>query len=339
MVPLAVVALALLGVGAVAVRRSRATALATLRARWGQPIDRERRLAAIAASHRSRLASFQPGSSLDARTWEDLDLDAVFAALDRTHSTLGQHALYHRLRSSPVAPCLPAFDRLVSRLSDDARLRERAQTALSRLADPHGYDLWWLADPAAIDTRPWYVVFPILTAATLVLFVLALLASQFTAALVAILVVNVVVRYAMDRRTAAIAAAFRQIAPVTTTAASLRFLVADDVRPLIGALEADTPSLGRLRTVARWLSGDPLMLPAGAGSLALLMNDVVSAAYEYLNLALVLDGSAVYIGARDLRAHHGALLRVIAAAGEVDAAISIASFRTERQDWTRSRTP
>ena len=47
--------------------------------------------------------------------------------------------------------------------------------------------------------------------------------------------------------------------------------------------------------------------------------------------------NGVYFGARDLRVHHAALLRVIAAMGEVDAAISTASFRAGRHDWTRPR--
>src|SRR5688572_22831118 len=93
----------LLGLAALAVRRGRARALAEMRARWGQPVGRERKMEAIAESHRSRLSTSGSRASLDARTWEDLDLDAVFAALDRTESTLGQHALYHRLRTVPVA--------------------------------------------------------------------------------------------------------------------------------------------------------------------------------------------------------------------------------------------
>ena len=164
---------ALLGLGALAVRRSRARALAKIRANWGQPISRERKMETIAASHRSRLSNMGSGASLDDRTWDDLDLDAVFVALDRTESTLGQHALYHRLRTVPVADNLEVFEALVSRLEADRRLRERAQTALSRLRDPHGYDLWWLARQDAIETRPWYVLFPILTAATILLIVLA----------------------------------------------------------------------------------------------------------------------------------------------------------------------
>lgn len=338
MAPLVLVALvALLGLGTLAVRRGRARALAEIRARWGQPVNRERKMQAIAGSHRSRLSNLRSGASLDSRTWDDLDLDEVFAALDRTESTLGQHALYHRLRTCPVADNLAVFEVLVSRLESDGPLRERAQTALSRLRDPHGYDLWWLARPDAIETRPWHVLFPILTAATILLLGLALLSPQLTPAFIGVLVINVGVRYFTDRGIGALAAAFRQIAPVVETAESLRFFGGDDVRPLVGSIQADTPSLGRLKTIARWLGGDPLMLPMGAGSLPIMVSDVVRAVYEYLNLAFLLDANGVYFGARDLRMHHAALLRVIAAMGEVDAAISTASFRVGRRDWTRPR--
>ena len=43
----------------------------------------------------------------------------------------------------------------------------------------------------------------------------------------------------------------------------------------------------------------------------------------------------MYVGAGELRRHGPALLRVIAAVGEVDAAISVASFRAEHGAWTR----
>ena len=167
----ALVIVAILGAGVV--RRSRARALAIIRAGWGHPIERSRRMDAIAASHRSRVAHLGSTGSLDDRTWQDLNLDDVFAALDRTESTLGQHALYHRLRTAPVADHLEAFELLVSRLTADAPARERVQLALSRLQDSHGYDLWWLAGKDAVEIRPWYALFPLLGAGTLVLAVLA----------------------------------------------------------------------------------------------------------------------------------------------------------------------
>ena len=302
---------------------------------WGQPVQRERRLAAMAASHQARLTATGSRASLDDRTWEDLDLDAVFGVLDRTASTLGQHALYHRLRSAPSASHLDAFEVLVSRFDTDTPARVRAQKALGRLKDPHGYDLWWLAREDAVETRPWYALFPVLTGITILLIAAALLQPQLTPALVLMLFVNVGVRYATDRHIGAVASAFRQVAPIVKTAQSLRFLDGADAHPLIGAIRADTPALGRLKSIARWISGDPLMLPTGSGMGTVLLSDAVTVFYEYLNLVFLLDANGVYVGGRDLRKHRAALLRILEAIGEVDAAISTASFRAGQPEWSR----
>ena len=72
-----------------ALRFHRRRRLARIRATWGLPIDRTRRMEAMAASHRGRSAATSRARSLDDRTWSDLDLDAVFEAIDRTQSTLG----------------------------------------------------------------------------------------------------------------------------------------------------------------------------------------------------------------------------------------------------------
>ena len=163
---------------------------------------------------RSPNRRFHGGRSLDERTWVDLNLDEVFAAIDRTQSTLGQHALYHRLRTAPVADHLEAFEALVRRITLDPAARERAQVALARLQDPHGYDVWWLASADAVERRSWYFVFPGLTAAAIVLAVVAPFWSAAVMPLVAVLVVNVAVRYATDFQIGTIARSFRQCAPL-----------------------------------------------------------------------------------------------------------------------------
>ena len=101
--PLWLVAL-VLAIGVLLVRvalTARERALARLRSEWGQAPRREHRLDAIADAHRSRAAG-EDVEGLDDRTWNDLHLDEVFVACDRTMSTLGQHALYHRLRGVPA---------------------------------------------------------------------------------------------------------------------------------------------------------------------------------------------------------------------------------------------
>jgi hypothetical protein len=136
MSPLTVVALLAAVAAIIALRRrGRQRLLAGVRAKWGKSAARRHKMGAIATAYRSRLSIFDGVASVDDRTWADLDLDNVFAAIDRTESTLGQQALYHRLHRGPDVQNLSTFEALVAQMSTDAAARERAQIALARLQD------------------------------------------------------------------------------------------------------------------------------------------------------------------------------------------------------------
>ncbi len=334
---IAIVVLGLMGMAVLASRRSRGRLLARIRVDWGTPGQRSRDIAAITAACRSRLATLDRRSTLDDRTWADLNLDQVFAAIDRTGSTLGQQALYHRLRTAPLSENLDTFSALVDRMTADVAARERAQLALSRLQDPHGYDVWWLARPNAVESRPWYVLFPLLTVVTVAVALLALHWHVLLPWLVALLVGDFGVRFSAANRVCALGGAFWQVAPIVATGEELAFLNGPEIAAITGTMASDAARLHRLKTVARWLSGDPFMKSFSSDGLAMIATPLVQTVYEYVNLFLLLDANGVYFGARDVRAHGGALVRLASAIGDVDAAISVASWRAERGDWTRPR--
>src|SRR5437868_1712290 len=96
---------------------SRRRLTTTLRDQWGQHIDRDRDMSAIASYHFAMVGSDEAAPALDDRTWTDLNMDDIFAVLDRTQSTIGQQALYRRLRAAPEAPHLDAFERVVNRIA------------------------------------------------------------------------------------------------------------------------------------------------------------------------------------------------------------------------------
>ncbi|HEX3702104.1 MAG TPA: hypothetical protein VHU82_02160 [Vicinamibacterales bacterium] len=77
------------------------------------------------------------------------------------------------------------------------------------------------------------------------------------------------------------------------------------------------------------------MLAVDADLPMVFVSDLVSVVYEYLNLAFLLDATGISFGVKHFSRHGRALIRVTAAAGDVDAAISVASFRASRADWTR----
>jgi len=124
------------------------------------------------------------------------------------------------------------------------------------------------------------------------------------------LIVNLLVRSITHHDIGRITQSFRQLAPVIAAAQSLGFL-GDDRSPIVQPLVQDVVRLGRLKTLSRWSNENPLMLSLSANPAAMMVNDFISVVYEYVNTLLLLDASGVYFGARDLRTHCGALLRVV----------------------------
>ena len=306
--------------------RDRRRLLARIRANWGKPRARERKMQAIADYYRSRIEDARPGEFLDERTWEDLNLDAVFQTLDRTESTLGQQVLYYRLRSAPVAANLDAFEALITRMGADVEARQRAQLALAFLQNPAGYDLWWISQPDSLERRPWQVIYPIVAAIMLSALIATSIWPGAGPVLIVGSVVNLTIRFMTARRVGWVIGPFRQISALIAVAETLRFLEGDDIDPIVGSLRRELPTLRRLKGIVRRIGPDPLKV----GELAF-------AVMEYLNMIFLLDVNAVYFGAGELRRCGPSLLRVIAAVGDVDAAISIASFRAGTPGWTRPR--
>src|SRR5262245_13311934 len=314
-------------------RRRRRRLLASMRAKWGKPATRLHKMDAMAAANRSRCSTFYQLASVDDRTCDDLDLDDVFASIDRTESTLGQQALCHRLHRAPTVQDLSAFEALVTRMSTDAATRERAQMALARLQDAHGYDVWWLARANAIVSRRWHAVFPVLAVITLTMAGLTLFWHSLAPWFVGLVMVDLAVRWYAADQVSTLGGAVRQIGPVVATGEELAFLNGSDVDPIVATIPADVARLRRLKTIARWLSGDPFLTSYSSDQLETLATSIAWAIYEYVNLVLLLDAVGVYFCTSELRAHADSLVRLTASIGDVDAAISVASWREERNDW------
>jgi hypothetical protein len=318
-----------LAIGAIAViagswhlrRRERRRLLARIRADWGRPIERDRDLAAIASYHRAVAA---PDGSMDQRTWSDLDLDAVFAVLDRTQSSMGQQLLYHRLRSVSGPASLEAFESLMVRLTHDIALRERCQLALAPLASASGYAVWQLAEPGSLDVARWQALYPVLGVSMIAMVILSVFWPQLLIAVIAMAPILLAVRIVTAKRLGRVIAPFRLIGPLIAAAITLRAVNDASNEPLTGPLAEDVPALTRLRVLSGWLTRD-----------AMQMDPITGAIVEMANLLLLIDANALLLGALALRSGGPALRRTLAAVGAIDAAIAIASYRAGAAAWTR----
>lgn len=306
-------------------RRRDRKARETRRAEWGQWREIDRDMAAIDLYTRARVNAGQaPCPTIDDRTWADLTMDDVFRVLDRAESRAGQQLLYQRLRASPVSSHLEAFEALVTTFSTDQAAREDAQAALAAMRNADAYDIWWLTQPGTFESRPALLIFPVLTAAMLAILVLLPFAPAALVLLIAGIIAGLLLRATLLSRANMLLTPFGHVASLTAAATRLRTVVRPDNTALTGPLESDLPHLASLRRVAAW-----------TGRNSASSSDLGSFVIEYLNLLLCLDGNAALLGARELRARSAELLRVVDAVGNIDAALSIASYRAGTAGWTR----
>lgn len=293
---------------------------ASLRDDWGR-----RRLArpvtsADAEYHTDAGGSPLPSSTEDRRA-RDLQLDEVLRSIDRTISPLGRQLLYHQLRSEPAEEGLARLEQLVRTFSGAAATREDAQLALKCIEAARCTGVWRLCQPDGVPRRSWHVLFPVLA----VLTILALLALPFWHAaflvLLALLVASIAARAITSWQTAAVLQPFANLGPILAVADSLAAL--DGLPELeTHGIRNDLDSLATLRRIVRWAARDPMSEGEMAG-----------VAQEYLNMLLLLDANAMYLGGRTLQAHGKALRRILEWVGTLDMAISIASLRAEPQEW------
>jgi hypothetical protein len=81
-------------------------------------------------------------------------------------------------------------------------------------------------------------------------------------------VVNLLLRIATGRRVFAVVGAFRQVGPLIAAAEALELMVGEDIRPIVGSLHTDLSHLRRLKSVARWVSRDPMATQGNSGHMA-----------------------------------------------------------------------
>jgi DNA mismatch repair ATPase MutS len=136
-----------------------------------------------------------------------------------------------------------------------------------------------------------------------------------------------VLRGTIARDLQIVTGAFRQVGPLIAAAATIGALPLPSTA-LTGRLRGHVSALAGLRRIAGWVSRDRSGAAAG---------DLGGLVIEYLNLLFFLDANALFFGARELRAHADDLRRVIVAVGEVDTALSVASYRAGTSGWTRPR--
>jgi hypothetical protein len=305
-------------------RRRKRTRLANLRAGWGRAGDgRDLGTARTYDSALSRAGEHPKG--VDTATWRDLNGDAVFAQVDRCATFAGRARLYHRLRTphGRSAADLSDFDRAVTAFAEHTAMREQVQLVL-------GEDGRW---PAAIvevlfgEIAPapaLRIAFPLLGIATAISLLLVSVSIPARIAFFGLAATSLLIRLTYARRTLASIDGFRAADELLATASRVLAVDLPALGPESQGLRAAMERLGGLRKMTSWLVLDSLRT-----------SELSAVFVTYLNALFLLDVTAFAFGAAFVRANQGAIREVFNRLGDLDAALSVASFRAGSGRFTR----
>jgi hypothetical protein len=258
---------------------------------------------------------------IDERTWEDLDLGAVFRAIDRTRSSVGQAALYRLLRTPVDNPeAWAARARTIGSLTDGGAERQRIAKTLGKLGfqkDGEIYGFFSYIGSTIQDSKRF--IFPVLG----ILAVLSLAAPVFLGlsgivVIAGITILNFVVHFSHKAEVEVESPSFAYLHRLLVAAERLSRLEAPALRPEQARLQTLLPGLRMLKSRTRFLFG-------GGG----LSGDIAEMFAEYIKILFLLEVSAYFFSHNEMIRRMAALKEVYRIVGEADALTAVASFRAE----------
>jgi DNA mismatch repair ATPase MutS len=307
-------------------RRSKLKELIQIQEDWGSPqITRERDLETARLLFNSIPAD--DNRFVDEQTWKDLNMDRLYARIDRTYTDPGEAVLYRILRE-------PLFDReelaqrnrIIRSIQTDRELREKVQIPLLRIGHQRAhndlFNLFWRKDFPKTRIRLVYSAMAL--AALLSIFVPILFWNAILVLIpVGIFAANGAIHYFTKRQKDLETMSFPYLIKFIRTAKELSFLSHEAIKQDTGRLDELYRSSQKILGKARFL------FPAGQG-----FGDIVEILYEYFNIFFLLEIRAFYSTVDELSRHLPELQEMYLIMGRLDALQSVASYRASLTDCT-----
>lgn len=254
---------------------------------------------------------------IDDATADDLDLDTVFAALDRTSSRVGQQCLYARLRMPCSESEVDKFIRHTDFFAADDRLADSCRKALQRLSSADAYGIQNLIFDAPQPVRRIGMVY-LLSLATLLSLAAAFFQPLFLLLFGALFAVNAYLHYSNKIRITTClssVAQLRKCIPVARDLANEKRIAA---RYDTSFLEQTTRIERRSRIIG-WQGGEG--------------NDFVMLLWLLLELVKIVCNEEIILYhhfAKTITRQRAVIDRLFRFTGDIDAAIAVATLRRER---------
>lgn len=266
-----------------------------------------------------RSGSAEHSYRVDDDTWRDLDLDEIFALINRTTTPTGAQCLFHLLRH-PVnnEGILEERERLINHFSTDQNLREQVQLSLQGLGGMSARNVPYLLWEPLPKKPSWANYLPILSLVATIVLLLVLLNVLHVSVLIGLFFVNFVIRVYVKRRIDSFIHSFEYLGILIGCATKLSFLKFGQIRDIQETLEEN---LRKTKSIEKIV-------------FAVQYNDSL-ALMDYINSYFLLDVSGFYSALNMVRQHVDELRNLYRIVGHLDAMIAVASYRLEYEQFCR----
>lgn len=291
--------------------------LRRLKEQWGKEVIRKRDFKDISKLFKACKNDRSGRFYIDDQTWEDLNMDQIFAGIDRTLTTPGEHGLYNILRT-------PLFDMVslkrrsdaINLLQEDSKIREALQLRLSALGRQKGSNtqsMIWGDIPAKSPLSPLYIFMSFAALASLAsIAVIGLGAVVLT--VLPVFGINFYINYKVKKKILAEISSMNYMASLIVSGQK----IGKFKNP---AINYYTETIGEAS-----LACDRILKKIGKMA-SLQTGDIMGAVYEYINIFFLNDVRSFYAAVGEIKAHSEELKQIYLMIGEVDALLSTASYR------------
>ena len=289
-----------------------------LRNIWGKQIDKHRNLGLISSYH-SLLESSNNISTVDEKTWSDLDFDSIFAKMDRNVSGIGQQYLYHQLHKyeSDENTLKKSFG-LIAYLKGDRELREKIQLNLFSLTGVSSYFIAYLVLNKTLPNTKFYPLFSFFSLLSVVCLLLIPFNGIFLFAALAILLNNLILNKIFTKKIYEYFTGFSSLNSLILSAISIGKIKTETRIEGINFLKEKKNILINLKKKLGYLVIEKESL-----------NELALVFIEYLNMFLLFDVIAYYRSVNVLLKHQDVIYEVFITVAKLDSSIAVASYLEE----------
>lgn len=291
--------------------------LNTIYNNWGKEINRKRNFKTIKDYFKTSNTSI---TFLDDLTWSDLNMDKVFAQIDRTLSTPGEHVLYSLLRTPFTnEDTLNDRKKKVNFFSDKKEIREKIQFILSTIGKTNSDVTSVLYEK--LEKSPFYkALCSVLALSFIASLIYAIIFRNYSGLMFALITgsINMYIHYKLDLTLKSKVATVKYLGYLVNAANRLSNIDSPELSNYISKLKSLSKKCGKIGKKA-----------SSVGRIEGL--DVLG---DYINIMLLFQERNYFSLVDEIEIHKSELIELYNLIGELDCFISIASYRVGLSKFT-----